>query len=209
MRDAAKPATVAAISHLSVPVRNFAILRTSAEPLSFVELMTAFHPSPLHPAHIVTLAHDMPPSDSICIAVGHQATICSHPYYRFHFSIADGLPIATKQSMASLKPSRDMWLVLSAPALICAAIRYFGGSAVIYTLSYAMLVIVGIGIAVFLLANKRSYFRAEGSLWFATLAPPVLLFIDLASGWRVICSLVMALVGIMEWNSERGRLNVS
>lgn len=111
--------------------------------------------------------------------------------------------------MASLKPSRDMWLILSAPAVICAAIRYFGGSAVIYTLFYAMLVFAGIGIAVFLLVKKRGYVRAEGSLWFATLAPAVLLFIDLSSDWRVICYLIVALVGIMEWNSERGRRKVS
>lgn len=70
-----------------------------------------------------------------------------------------------------------------------------------------MLVVVGIVIATFLLAKKRNYFRAKGSLWFATLAPPVLLFIDITSDWRVICYLVVALVGILEWNSERRGLS--
>lgn len=111
--------------------------------------------------------------------------------------------------MTLLKPSRDMWLVLAALSITCAIIRYLDGSAVLYTVFYAILIFVGIGIATFLLTKKKSYFRANGSLLFATLVPPFLLFIDLSSGWRVTCYLVIGLVAAMEWNSERKRRSVS
>lgn len=71
-----------------------------------------------------------------------------------------------------------------------------------------MLVFVGICIAVFLFVKRRSYLRADGSLWYVTLAPLFLLFIDLSNDWRIICYLVIALVGITQWNSARVRYNV-
>ncbi|WP_176592724.1 hypothetical protein [Sphingobium sp. EM0848] len=111
--------------------------------------------------------------------------------------------------MPSFKPSRDIWLVVALLSILCAVFRHFGGSALAYTALYAILALVGVGIAISLFLEKLRHGRAHGNLFVATLAPLFLLFIDLSSGWRIACLLVIALVAMVEWQSRRAGRNVS
>lgn len=111
--------------------------------------------------------------------------------------------------MTLLKPSRDMWLAVASLSIACAVFRHFGVSVVTYTVFYAILVLVGVSIAIFLGLQKRKSVRVQGSLFIATLAPLFLLFIDLSSDWRTACLLVIALVALVEWKSQRVTRNVS
>ncbi|WP_218035971.1 hypothetical protein [Sphingobium sp. 15-1] len=110
--------------------------------------------------------------------------------------------------MAWLKPSRDIWLAVALLSIACAGLRHFAGSAVVSTALYAILVLVGSGIAISLFLKKRRHRKENGILFIASLAPLFMPFIDISSGWRIVCLLVIALVAMVEWQSQRTHRNV-
>jgi hypothetical protein len=109
--------------------------------------------------------------------------------------------------MAKLKPSRDIWLIVASLSIACALLRHFGGSALTYTTFYALLVLSGIGITISLFLGRRQG-EVNGNLFFATLAPLALIFVDLSNGWRIACLLVIALVALIEWRFQHARRDI-
>ena len=61
----------------------------------------------------------------------------------------------------------------------------------------------GARIATYLALQARRSARIDSSSFIATLAPAVLLFIDLPSNWRVTCLLAITLIAMQEWRSRR------
>jgi hypothetical protein len=103
--------------------------------------------------------------------------------------------------MSVLRPSRDIWLVLALLSAASAIVRYVSLSPIVYTYCYALLTLLGLGTATYLALQSRSV-RIGSSSFVATLAPSLLLFIDLSSNWRVICLFVITLVAMLEWRSR-------
>jgi hypothetical protein len=96
-----------------------------------------------------------------------------------------------------------MWLAFALLSTLSAIVRYFELSATVYTISYGVLVFVGLGTALYLMLQARRSGRIHGDLLLATLAPCFLLFVDLSSDWRVVCLLVIVLVAMFEWKKGR------
>lgn len=105
--------------------------------------------------------------------------------------------------MSVLRPSRDIWLMLALLSAASAFARYVGLSHIVYTICYALLSLLGLGIATYLALQARRSARIDSSSFIATLAPAVLLFIDLPSNWRVTCLLAITLIAMQEWRSRR------
>lgn len=104
--------------------------------------------------------------------------------------------------MSIFRPSREIWLMLAMLSAASALFRYVGLSPIVYTICYSLLTLLGLGIATYLALQARQSVRIDSSSFIATLAPAVLLFIDLPSNWRVTCLLVITLVAVLEWRSR-------
>ncbi|WP_145202668.1 hypothetical protein [Sphingobium sp. B2] len=104
--------------------------------------------------------------------------------------------------MITLRLSRDIWLMLAMLSAASAFFRYFGLSPIVYTICYVVLTVLGLGTATYLTLQARRSVRIDSISVIATIAPALLLFIDLPSSWRVICLLVIALIAMLEWKSR-------
>jgi hypothetical protein len=104
--------------------------------------------------------------------------------------------------MSIIRPSRDIWLMLGMLSAASAFFRYVGLSPIVYTICYVLLALLGLGTATYLTFQARRSVRVDSSSFIATLAPALLLFIDLPSKWRIICLLVITLVAMLEWRSR-------
>lgn len=104
--------------------------------------------------------------------------------------------------MSILRPSRDIWLVLALLSAASAFVRYVSLSPIVYTICYLLLALLGLGTATYLALEARRSVRIDSSSFIATLAPSLLLFVDLSSNWHVLCLLVITLVAMLEWRSR-------
>lgn len=103
--------------------------------------------------------------------------------------------------MITLRLSRDIWLMLAMFSAASAFFRYVGLSPIVYTICYVSLTVLGLGTATYFALQPRRSVRIDGISFIATLAPALLLFIDLPSTWRVICLLVITSIAMLEWKS--------
>jgi hypothetical protein len=111
--------------------------------------------------------------------------------------------------MSILRPSRDLWLMLALLSAASAFFRYVGLSPIVYTICYALLTLLGLGTATYLALQARRSVRIDSSSFIVTLAPALLLFIDLPSNWRVTCLLAITLVAMLEWRSRSAGGSIS
>jgi hypothetical protein len=104
--------------------------------------------------------------------------------------------------MITLRLSRDIWMMLAMLSAASAFFRYVGLSPILYTICYVFLTVLGLGIATYFALQARRSVRIDSISFIATIAPALLLFIDLPSNWRVICLLVITLIAMLEWRSR-------
>lgn len=111
--------------------------------------------------------------------------------------------------MSVLRPSRDIWLVLALLSALSAFIRYAGLSPIIYTICYTLFTVLGLATATYLTLQSRRSARIDSNSLIVTLAPSLLLLVDLPSNWRITCLLVITLVAMLEWRSRAADRSIS
>ena len=86
-----------------------------------------------------------------------------------------------------------IWITFAALSIVCACVRYFGLSAIAYTLCYGLLTVSGLIAALWLVLQGRGYRAGKGGLFMPAFAPLILLFVDLSSHARIVCLIAIAL----------------
>jgi hypothetical protein len=89
-----------------------------------------------------------------------------------------------------------VWIAIAGLSSVCAVIRYFGLSAVAYTLCYGFLTALGLIAALWMTLVRSDHRDGRSVLFILAFAPLCLLFIDLTSAARIICLISISVAAL-------------